>query len=214
MRTAAVSALAMERLLASPPSRITLLGAGAQAQCHLDMLAERFPMARITLWNRTIATARNLAARYPGIEVARQLAEAIAQADCILCCTSAPTPILGLEAVRSGRLIIQAGFHEVAFEAIAASDVVAVDAWGAFADRSAKSLFQMYRAGRFRPKDVAVDLAALAAEHWRAEPGTSVYFSSFGLNFFDIALAARVLQTAAESGLGQTLEPFSHDGVS
>ena len=50
-RTAAVSALA---LLARPPRRVALLGAGTQAAMHLHMLAQIFPRLKsVALWNRS-----------------------------------------------------------------------------------------------------------------------------------------------------------------
>jgi ornithine cyclodeaminase len=206
MRTAAVSALAMRGLLAAAPTRVTILGAGDQAKAHFAMLSALFPdLASVTVWNRTGEAARAMVAGAAKARAVDGLADALDDADVVLCCTSSPTPLLGPEAVRPDRLIIQAGFHEVGFEAIAASDVVAVDLWGDFAEKSAKSLFQMYRAGRFDPRDVAVDLAGLAAGAFVPRPGTSSYFSSFGLNLFDIALAARVLRDAEVAGIGTVL---------
>ncbi|CAH1694245.1 Ornithine cyclodeaminase [Hyphomicrobiales bacterium] len=211
MRTAAVTALAMESLLPRPPSRVAILGAGAQAQAHLAMVLALFPtVGEIRLWNRTNARLDALLTNAPaptGVALVRcaAIADAIANADVILSCTTAPQPILDAGAVRSGRLIVQVGYHEVAFSAIAASDVVTVDQWGHFAEKSAKSLFQMYRAGEFKPDRVAADLAGMVVDGWRPPPEASLYFSSFGLNLFDIALAARILHQAEAAGVGTTL---------
>ncbi|MBS7699763.1 MULTISPECIES: hypothetical protein [unclassified Chelatococcus] len=211
MRTAAVSALAMESLLPRPPGRIALLGAGAQAKAHLAMVLALFPsVGEIRLWNRSADKLDALLADTPspaGVALVRctAIADAIAEADVVLSCTTAPEPILDDDAVRPGRLIVQVGYHEVSFAAIAASDVVAVDLWGDFAEKSAKSLFQMYRAGQFTPDRVAADLAALVVDGWRPPAGASLYFSSFGLNLFDIALAARVLCRAEEADIGTAL---------
>ncbi|WP_220180925.1 hypothetical protein, partial [Paracoccus versutus] len=104
-----------------------------------------------------------------------------------------------------GRLVLQIGFHEMSFAGIAAFDRVTCDLWGEFARTSAKSLFQMYRAGLFDPAQVAADLPAILCDGWRPAPGESVYFSSFGLNIFDIALAARLLRAASGQGIGTRL---------
>ncbi|MFD2174001.1 hypothetical protein [Rhodobacter lacus] len=211
VRTAAVSATAIRALLSHPPRRIAILGAGGQAETHLDMVLALFPaLEAIDLWNRTPARLDALIARraaVPGPErIAHdQLSEAIAQADVILCCTSAPDPFVTAEAVRPGRLIVQVGFHEVTFEAIAASDAVCVDLWGDFADKSAKSLFQMYRAGAFCEAQVKADLPRLLIEGWHPPPGAALYFSSFGLNVFDIAFAARLMRQAEAQGIGTLL---------
>lgn len=216
VRTAAVSALAIECLLPAAPRRATLLGAGRQAESHLTMLIARFPsLHTIHLWNRTASRLDRLVQTVPDAMLTRDscpalvrhvtLDAAIAETDVIICCTSAPEPFLQPSAVVPDRLIIQAGFHEIGFDTIAACDIVTADLWGDFAEKSAKSLFQMYRAGRFRPEQVDADLAGLVVDGWRPPPGSSLYFSSFGLNLFDIALAQRVLQQAEHNDIGTVL---------
>ncbi len=158
------------------------------------------------MWNRSPFKLNAL--REVQIETDLQLA--LAQPyDAVLTCTSAEQPIIDATAVQPGRIIVQVGYHEVSFAAIKASSKVVVDAWGDFAQRSAKSLFQMFRAGEFGEQDVAADLAALLLDNWRPQPDDSVYFSSFGLNVFDIALAARVLQAAEHDELGSLQSLFS-----
>jgi ornithine cyclodeaminase len=210
MRTAAVSAIAMRALKPGGITSVTLLGAGAHAETQLDMLLQLYPFLReIHLWNRTKAHLDRLLDQVtPGatrILAHDDLDEALGEADVVISCTSAPTPFIGASAVRPGRLIMQIGFHEVLFETIAATDVVAVDLWGDFAEKSAKSLFQMYRAGEFSPHSVAADLPAIFLDGWQPPAGASLYFSSFGLNVFDIAFAARLLHRAADLNIGAVL---------
>ncbi|WP_277967393.1 ornithine cyclodeaminase [Pantoea trifolii] len=206
-RTAAVSALALQLAAPRPVKRVLLLGAGLHAQAHLLMLQQLFPqLEQIGVWNRS--PFKLSALREVQIETDLQLA--LAQPyEAVLTCTSADQPIVDAAAVRPGRIIVQVGYHEVSFAAIKASSKVVVDAWGDFAQRSAKSLFQMFRAGEFGEQDVAADLAALLLDNWRPQPDDSVYFSSFGLNVFDIALAARVLQAAEHDELGSLQSLFS-----
>ncbi|WP_277975364.1 ornithine cyclodeaminase [Pantoea endophytica] len=206
-RTAAVSALALQLAAPRPVKRVLLLGAGLHAQAHLRMLQQLFPqLEQIGVWNRS--PFKLSALREVQIETDLQLA--LAQPyDAVLTCTSADQPIVDAAAVRPGRIIVQVGYHEVSFAAIKASNKVVVDAWGDFAQRSAKSLFQMFRAGEFGEQDVAADLTALLLDNWRPQPDDSVYFSSFGLNVFDIALAARVLQAAEHDELGSLQSLFS-----
>ncbi len=208
-RTAAVSALALQHGASGPVRRVAVLGAGVQAAAHLRMLAAVFPgLERVMVWNRT---PHRVPALLAAVEVpwpamaADRIGDAVADADAILCCTAAAEPILGVNCVRPGRMVVQAGYHEVSFDAIAASDTVLVDLWGEFRLSSAKSLFQMHRAGRFAADGVAADLPALVLDGWRPRSQASVYFSSFGLNLFDVALAGRVLRQAAAQGLGTVL---------
>ncbi|WFL69238.1 ornithine cyclodeaminase [Pantoea sp. X85] len=206
-RTAAVSALALQLAAPRPVKRVLLLGAGLHAQAHLRMLQQLFPqLEQIGVWNRSPFKLSALRE----VQIETDLPLALAQPyDAVLTCTSADQPIVDAAAVRPGRIIVQVGYHEVSFAAIKASSKVVVDAWGDFAQRSAKSLFQMFRAGEFAEQDVAADLAALLLDHWRPQPDNSVYFSSFGLNVFDIALAARVLQAAEHDELGSLQSLFS-----
>lgn len=212
MRTASVSALAIETMLPAPPKHVALVGAGAQAAAHLDMLVALFPsVTRIRAWSRDPARRdRMLADAAPSdvaLEAADSLKAALEGCDVVLTCTTALAPLIGAWAVRPGRLIVQVGYHEVGFDAVDATGWVAVDLWGDFARKSGKSLFQMFRAGRFAPSRVAADLAGLLVEGRRPPAGASLYFSSFGLNVFDIALAARVLRRAEEDEIGAVL-PF------
>ncbi len=213
MRTAAVTAIAMEMLPIGSIRSIAVLGAGAQARAHVEMVRALFPeVEEIRLWNRTAERRDALLAelyegRGPALVPAETIKAAVEPADVVLCCTTAAEPLLGPDAVRPGRLIVQIGYHEVSFEAIDAADHVVVDLWSDFARRSAKSLFQMYRAGRFEPGRVAADLVDVVVDGWRPPAGASIYVSSFGLNVFDIALAARVLRHAEAEGVGALL-PF------
>lgn len=198
MRTAAVSGLALQHLMPVPLRSTSVLGVGFQARTHLAMLAALHPgLERVLIWNRDRAKAEALAVGpwpFP-VMVAENPAEA-ATCDAILTCTNAKEPILQAGDIAPGRLIVQVGYHEVSFDAIDEADHVVVDLWGEFRLKSAKSLFQMHRSGRFPQERVAADLGAVLAGGFRPAAGSLVYLSSFGLNIFDIALAARVLASA------------------
>lgn len=210
MRTAATTALALEVLSPVAPHRVALLGAGAQARGHLRMLAALHPaLQTVTLWNRTARHAAELRAAFPDapwpIELAATPERAMDGADAVLSCTDAQTPFLPPCVVGPDRLVAQIGRNEVPFAAIDRADAVVVDLWGAFAATSAKSLFAMHRAGRFPETSVAADLGTALAGEWRPGRNRAVYFSSFGLNVLDVALAARVLRHAHERGIGTVL---------
>lgn len=211
MRTAAVSALVLQHAAPVPPRRVALIGAGAQARTHLRMLAALFPaLERVSVWNRTPGRAQAMveAANAPWpIALAANPAAAIDGADAVITCTNAPSPILDAGVMAPNWILLQIGYHEVTFDAIDRADAVLVDLWGEFRRTSAKSLFQMHRAGCFEADRVAADLAAVVLDGWRPRPGACVYFSSFGLNIFDLALAARVLREAAARGMG-TMVPL------
>ncbi len=216
MRTAAVSALALRHVAPRPVRRLALLGAGTQATTHLAMLAACFPgLEQVAIWNRTPAACEAMLRQagtlpWPVLR-STVLADALAGSDAVLACTAATSPILDADVVQPGRIVLQIGYHEASFELIEASTAVVVDLWGEFRNTSAKSLFQAHRAGRFLPERLAAQLAEVLAGQWTARPEDAVYFSSFGLNVFDLALATRVLRRAAVLGLGHTLDLFGKE---
>lgn len=208
-RTAAVSALALRHAAPRPLQRILLLGSGVQASAHLEMLRQLFPeLKQVDWWSRSAALWDNKILPWPLVRMTDLQQIRSLDIDAVITCTSAAEPLLDIEAIRPGRLVIQVGYHEVTFAAIARSTRVVVDLWGDFCETSAKSLFQMYRAGHFSPKRVDADLSNLLLDGWRPVPDDSVFFSSFGLNVFDIALAARVLAVAQQQGVGTLLPLF------
>ncbi|MFI5012856.1 MAG: hypothetical protein ACHQAY_10955 [Hyphomicrobiales bacterium] len=212
MRTAAVSALSLECLSPAPLRTVSILGAGFQARTHLHMLAALRPeLDKVILWNRTGSRAKALSALdWPfKVEIASS-PEAAARSDAVLLCTAAKAPILDAAALSPGRLIVQVGHHEVSYDAIDRADHVVVDLWGEFRLTSAKSLFQMHRAGRFPQSRLSCVLADAVAGAWRPRPGSLVYMSSFGLNVLDIALAARLMERAETVG-AYASPPRSHD---
>lgn len=106
-KTAADSLLAA-RKLARPESRhILILGAGVVAQSLVEAYSTGFPDAKITVWNRTEAKARNIQAAYPGyaINVSDDLESSVQDADIISCATMTNQPILKGEWLRSGQHI-------------------------------------------------------------------------------------------------------------
>ncbi|GGB22752.1 ornithine cyclodeaminase [Allosediminivita pacifica] len=205
VRTAALSG-AITRALYPGLTRLTILGAGPQARMHLDMALALFPdLQEVHHWTRS---GRALAESLPGrVTLCRynDPRSACLAAEVAFTCTSAPEPLLGPEVMRPGALILQVGYHEVSFDAIDCADAVTCDLWGDFSRTSAKSLFQMHRAGRFPETRVAADASAILLDGWRPAPEASVFFSSFGLNIFDIAFAARLMRNAAMLGLGEPL---------
>ncbi|PJE27926.1 ornithine cyclodeaminase [Pseudooceanicola antarcticus] len=102
-KTAGDSLLAARRL-ARPDSRVILIvGAGTVAASLREAYGAAFPNAEFLVWNRTPAGAEALAARYPGIEVVADLAEAVGRADIVTCATMSTEPVLKGEWLRAGQ---------------------------------------------------------------------------------------------------------------
>ena len=102
-KTAGDSLLGALRL-ARPESReILILGAGTVAGSLIEAYGAGFPGARFTLWNRTRAKAEEMAAQVPGLRVADDLEDAVAQADIVCSATMAIEPLLRGDWLRPGQ---------------------------------------------------------------------------------------------------------------
>jgi ornithine cyclodeaminase/alanine dehydrogenase-like protein (mu-crystallin family) len=92
MRTAAVSAIAVDLLAAPRPKVLAILGSGVQARSHLDALRHVRHFDEIRVWSRTDAHARRFAEE-TGAQV-MSAEDAVRGADVVLTLTSSPDPIL------------------------------------------------------------------------------------------------------------------------
>jgi len=92
MRTAAVSAVAVD-LLARPETKVLgILGSGVQARSHVQALSRVRKFEEIRVWSRSEGNARRFAE-----EVGAQVTtaeEAVSGADVVLTLTSSPEPVL------------------------------------------------------------------------------------------------------------------------
>lgn len=93
-KTAGDSLLAARKLARPDAQRILLIGAGNVARSLYEAYSAAFPSASFTIWNRSIAKAATFAARYPGMEIARDLEATVGQADIIGSGTMTTEPIL------------------------------------------------------------------------------------------------------------------------
>ena len=114
VRTAAVSALATDRLARRDATTLGILGAGTQASSHIEAILEVRPIERIRLWSRTREKAELFAAKHMErngvpIQVVDDAASAVADADIVCTTTSAREPILFAEMLEPGMHINAVG---------------------------------------------------------------------------------------------------------
>jgi ornithine cyclodeaminase/alanine dehydrogenase-like protein (mu-crystallin family) len=92
MRTAAVSAVAIDHLAAPGAKVLGILGSGVQARSHLRALAGIRSFTDIRVWSRSLDHARQFASEVGArVTTAEQ---AVSGADVVLCLTSSPQPVL------------------------------------------------------------------------------------------------------------------------
>lgn len=113
MRTAAVSAVALDALAPAEVTSLGILGAGVQARSHLEALHRVRPALRdIRIWSRTRANAERLAqetAATAGVAARAADIRDAASAQVVLTATASPTPVLQGRWLRPDALVLAVG---------------------------------------------------------------------------------------------------------
>jgi ornithine cyclodeaminase len=114
VRTAAVSALATDKLARPNAATVAILGAGTQARSHIEAMLAVRPIERIRLWSRTRETAERVAEEQSAvhgvpIDVATDIVSAVDEADIVCTTTSAREPILFADMLEPGMHINAVG---------------------------------------------------------------------------------------------------------
>ena len=97
------------------PASVAVLGSGVQGRAHVDAVLDVLPGASLRLWGRTAGTVRAWAeqvrAEHPGTPVTTTTtpAQAVADADVVLCCTSAHEPLLAADDLAPRALVVSVG---------------------------------------------------------------------------------------------------------
>lgn len=210
-RTGAVTAAALLRLAPVNARKAALCGAGGQAERQLQAILYALPQVQeIAVWSRGNQRSKALAARYRDaakaeIRAAQCLDDAVDGADVIIGATSADTPYLTKEHLRSASLYCHIGFHEITEEAVGQFSRIVVDTWEEAKNVSGQSLFRYYREGKLDGTRITGTLGAMLSGRLEAPRGTpeeKVMFDAFGLPIFDLSVAKEAYLRACRMGLG------------
>ena len=185
MRTAAVSA-AVTRKLAAPGARaLALLGAGVQAEAHLEAIRRVRPIDDVRVWRRTPESAERFAAAHGARAMSAQ--DAVRGADIVVTATSSNTPVLMGEWLKPGAHVNAVG--------------ACLPTWRELDDGvMANALIVDSRAAAMKESgDVILSKAKIFAEAGelfagaaRPPMGATTVFKSLGLAVEDIAAAKLV----------------------
>ena len=194
-KTAADSLLASRKLAPPATQEILLIGAGTMAAALLDAYRCGFPDARFSVWNRTHAGAEKLAARYTGVSVADNLAEAVTRADLVVCATATPTPLLRGAWLRPGQHIDLVGAYrsdmrEADDETLQRSHLF-VDSYATTLDHIGELKLPL-ETGAIRRADVRADFYDLAA--FTRTPDDITVFKNGGGAHLDLMTGRHILE--------------------
>ena len=133
-RTAAVTLLAMRRLLPAAPRQVLLIGTGVQARYHVQALQAVHPQARVWVRGRTPEAAQRFCEAHPHPHLQPCL-EAAPDADVVVALTTSTEPLYD-EVPRPGRLVVGVGafkpqMAELGAVTLGGSDLYADDPAGA-----------------------------------------------------------------------------------
>lgn len=189
LRTAAVSALAVDELAAPSATRLVVFGTGPQARGHIAAIRAVRPIDEVLVIGRDIDRARAFAS---SVDARAGWVADVARADVVVCATTARTPLFDGASLASHATVVAVGSHEpdvreVDDTTVCASTVV-VEARSA-ALREAGDVAQPVAAGLFDP-DTLVDLASLVRGTVTVDMSRPRLFKSVGMAWEDLVIAA------------------------
>ena len=216
VRTAAVSALATNKLARPDAATVAILGAGTQASSHIEAMLEVREISHIRVWSRdpdkVRAFAEEQSARHGvAVEPAADVATALADADIVCTTTSAREPVLSAEVLEPGMHINAVGASIPSWREL---DPDVLPLVTLFTDRreslanEAGEYIQGLAEGFVEAGLVVPEVGeVLNGDHPGRTSGTEItLFRSLGLAVEDIASAQLVYERALESGAGTQVE--------
>ncbi|MFF4384268.1 ornithine cyclodeaminase family protein [Kitasatospora sp. NPDC001547] len=190
LRTPAVTAAALRRLAVPEAEHLVLFGSGPQAYGHLDALLAVRPLRRLTVVARNAERAEALAAyaRKLGLTAEVGGPRAVRDADLVVCCTTARTPLFDGGLVPAHAAVAAVGSHEPDAREVDGLLVERAELYveaRAVVDREAGDLVMAGVAGR-----QLWNLAELVRGDALVPDGRPRFFKSVGMAWEDLAVAA------------------------
>jgi alanine dehydrogenase len=200
-KTAANSALAAGYLARQNARTLLMVGAGALAPYLARAHCAVRPIAQVLIWNRTIANAERMAAALarPGltVEIASDLASAVAHADIVSCATMASSPVIKGAWLQPGVHVDLVGAYrpemrEADDEAIRRARVF-IDAWFT-AGEHCGDICQPVAAGLLKREDITDTFQLARGERpGRTRDDDITLFKSGGGGHEDLGTAQHIL---------------------
>jgi ornithine cyclodeaminase len=211
LRTAAASAISIDRLARPEARTLGIIGAGHQAAFQLRAAARVRPFERVIAWNlhpemlpRLAATAADLGLPFEAVDLT-----AMRSADVIITITSAPAASLMAAHVRPGTHLACMGTDTKGKQEV---DPALVAQARVFTDEVAQSITigeaqHAVAAGTLDPGTITPLGQVLTGAHsGRQSPDEITLFDGTGVGLQDLAVAAVAVARARERGLGITVE--------
>ncbi len=217
LRTAAVTAVAT-RLLARPEARtLALLGAGVQAETHLESISLVLPIDEVRVWSRSGDRAHRFAEKFSAsgrrVVACPSAREAVDGADVVCTITSSREPVLFSDWIAPGTHVNAVGASLATSREL---DSAAVAKSRLYVDRRESTLNEggdflvPKREGLIGDDHIVGEIGELLVDPPRAQgrrsPQEITLFKSLGLAIEDVAAARRIYDRAIATGAGKWLE--------
>ena len=216
LRTAAVSGLAT-RLLSRPDAGdLAILGAGEQAESHLEAMLNVRRVRRVRVWARDPAKAQAFAQRQSArhgmaIETAPSVRAAVDGADLVCTVTKAREPILESSWLSDGVHLNVVGSSTADSAEV---DSATVARARLFVDRRESTVneggdyLRALRAGLITPAHILGEIGEVAngSKAGRCAAADVTLYKSLGIAAQDLAAAHYILEQARAAGLGQLVD--------
>jgi len=199
MRVGASIAIAIEHLRASSARTLAMIGAGPLAAATLEAVAAVTPFELVRIASRSQARLQALQKQastwLPRVVASSSVSEATADADVVVALTTAASPILGVDVLRPGVLVLPCGGKPECDPALfEGADRIFVDDW--VQCTLLGDIAPLAEAGRLTEADVAGTLAGLVSGDvlGRTDDRAAIVAVIQGLSLLDVALGVGALQ--------------------
>lgn len=189
LRTAAVSAIAVDCITSDHPKTVAMLGSGALARTHALALRAVRTIAEIRIWSRDPANVARCADEVNGVQKT-SAEEAVRGADIVCTVTNATEPVLKGAWLKPGAFVAAIGaprpnWRELDDEAMA--NIVIADSYAAAAQESGDVILS----GASVTAELGEILAGLRPP---PAPGSTIIFKALGQAVVDAAAARLVYE--------------------
>jgi L-arginine dehydrogenase len=202
-RTAATTALAIEKLAPPSAKRLALIGAGPVGIAHLRYASAIHPWSEIRVYSRTLYADDSFIQRIPShlrehVTVAASAEYAVKNSDVVMLCTSSLVPVIDSRWLRAGQLVTSVTTHATHAHEFPPAAVPDCDVYCDYRATSPSIAGEMVLAAAqhgWSPDAIRSDLPELiSGEGLKPSANAPIFFRSMGLGIEDLAIANLVLR--------------------
>jgi ornithine cyclodeaminase/alanine dehydrogenase-like protein (mu-crystallin family) len=214
LRTAATTALAGEMLAPDRTRVLALVGTGFEAEGHLRLLAEIWPLEEVIVYSRSRERRDTFASRMSDqltldVRAADSVEDAVSSAPLTVLATKSTEPVVEGSSFPAGAVVLSIGstrpdLRELDRTTLARSELVLVDDVAEVC-RESGDIIDALEQGALS-QEMIVPMALMDGTRRAPHDGRDlVSFKSAGTAVHDLALALLVLEAARDAGRGRDL---------